>query len=200
MPVIRVGTTTTSTTLAPVQRESLLTKLKHEIEGPGSKDGPVIFEVPAGTECFDVLVVWEDWAQVRSEDRTHLILEAYGETQHKIAQALAVTFDEAMKEQLLPYAVASIFEREEKLRRLVYKDEADKKLHEIRAAKEEQGGFFSRPDGTIELRFPTRAMAEQVRNALVDKHNEFQWRVVAEVAVSDSLGLGESSFVAQTDV
>jgi hypothetical protein len=172
--------------------------LKHEIEGPGSKDGPVIFEVPAGTECLDVLVVWEDWKPVRPEDRTRLVLEVYGE--HKIAQALAVTFDEAMKEQLLPYAVVSIFEREQKLRRLVYGDEADKKLHEIRAAKKEQRGCFSLPNGVIELRFPTRALAEQARKALAERHEEFQWSVVAEVAVFDRLGLGESSIVVPTDV
>src|SRR5664279_2328544 len=93
MPVIRMSDATTTTTLSPGVRESLLTKLKNEFS-KSTEGGPVIFEVSLGTECFDVLVVWQEWAKVQSaEDRTRLILDAYGENQEKIAQALGVTYE-----------------------------------------------------------------------------------------------------------
>ena len=75
MPVIRVGADI-ATPLPPGLRESLLEKLKREIEGQSTAGGPIVFEIPEGTETVDVLVVWEDWSKLRSEDRTNLILDA----------------------------------------------------------------------------------------------------------------------------
>jgi hypothetical protein len=151
--------------------------LKKEIAGETIFGGPVVFEISAGTECFDVIVVWEQWVSVsRSEDRTALILDAYAEDKRqRIAQALGVTYDEAVLEQLLPYVVVSQFEHE-KMRLLAFRDKADDVLRRIRTAKREQGGF-DLPNGNVELRFPTREMAEQVQIALLQKHRELNWWV-----------------------
>jgi len=180
MPVIRVDTTTTTTTLAPNRRQSLLAKLQGEIKGPGAPGGPVIFEIPEGTETIDVLVVWEDedWAKSRSEERTALIRDAYTDMPERVIQALGATYDEALQQELLPYAVVSQFEHE-KMRLLAFRDRADEVLRRIRTAKREQGGF-DLPNGNVELRFPTREMADQAQIALLQKHCELNWRVVPE--------------------
>jgi hypothetical protein len=192
MPVIRMSDTTTTTTLLPPEvRESFLTRLKKEFE-QSTEGGPVIFEIPLGTECFDVLVVWQDWAKVESaEDRTRLILDAYGEKQEQIAQALGVTYEEAMQQQLLPYTIVSTFEKDHKLARLACNEdegEVEKLLADIRNDKRTHGGIVL-PNGEVELRFPTRAMVDNTCEKLRAEHTEYRlyWSVAVEVAVSHQL-------------
>jgi hypothetical protein len=165
-------------------RESLLEKLKGEIEGRSTVGGPVIFEIPEGTDTVDVLVVWEnkDWAELRSEDRASLILDAYGDRRQRIAQALGVTPEEAVQEQFLPYAVVSAFEQNPKFASLACggnQSEIEKLLADIRDAKRSMGGIVL-PHGKIELRFPTRAMADSTYAALFAdaKYRDFYWSVV----------------------
>jgi hypothetical protein len=190
MPVIRVDTSSTTTTPPPNVRLSLLEKLKNEFVNPSTEGGPVIFEIPVGSTCIDVLVVWQEWADVRSEDRSRLILDAYGEKQQQqIAQALGVTFEEAMQQQLLPYVVVSTLEREPTFALLLCsKDEnkVAKLMDEIRDAKRVNGGIFL-PDGRIELRFPTRAMADSIYARLFadEKYRNFYWQVIPEAAASN---------------
>jgi hypothetical protein len=181
MPVIR----TTPTTLDPTLRQSLLTRLRNEIEGRPSSGGPVIFEIPDGAERIDVLVVWEDWTELRSEDRTSLILDAYGK-QQRIAQALGVTYGEATQQQLLPYAAVSAFEQHPKFASLVCGNDQSKVkelLAAVRMVKQTNGGIIL-PDGKIELRFPTRAMADNTFEKLIasEEDRELQWRVVTEAS------------------
>jgi hypothetical protein len=187
MPVIRMSTTTT--TLPPDVRESLLTRLKDEFD-QSTEGGPVIFEIPLGIECFDVLVVWQEWANLRSEDRTRLILDAYGENQEKIAQALGVTYEEAIQQQLLPYTIVSAFENHKFAWLVCDKNEgkAEKLLADIRNDKRANGGIVLSKD-RVELRFPTQAMADNICEKLRAADTEYNsyWSVVAEVAVSHQL-------------
>ena len=178
MPVIKATTAVPDASL----RQSLLTRLRTEIEGQVTDAGPVIFEIPGVGERMDILVVWEDWDELRSEDRTALILEAYGE-QQKIAQALGVTYEEAMQQQLLPYTIVSVFEHK-KFASLVYgndQNEVKRVLDAIQAVKKANGGIIL-PNGTVDLRFPTRTMADNTLARLLatEKDREFQWRVVTE--------------------
>ena len=141
-------------------------------------------KIPGGTECFDVLVVWENWTELRSEERTSLILDAYGDKQQKIAQALGVTYEEAMQQQLLPYTIVSAFEQNQEFASLAcYKDpnEVRKLLEAIRNVKRTHGGIVL-PNGKIELRFPTRAMADNTYAKLFasKKDRDFYWSVVIE--------------------
>jgi len=191
MPVIRMSDATTTTTLPPEVRESLLTRLKNEFK-QSTEGGPAIFEVPLGTECFDVLVVWQEWAKVQSaEDRTRLILDVYGDDQKKIAQALGVTYEEAIQQQLLPYTIVSAFEKNHKFAWLACnknEGEVEKLLADIRNDKRANGGIVL-PNGQVELRFPTRAMADNTCEKLRAEHTEYNlyWSVVIEAAVSNQL-------------
>ena len=163
MPVIRVDDTKT-TTVSPEERAAFLEKLKGEFEHT-TEDGPVIFEIPLGTDCFDVLVVWEKWADWPSEERSPLILEAYDEDKRKqIAQVMGVTYNEAIQQQLLPYTIVSPPDWNDKTAWLVCNKDENEVLRlraRIREAKLANGGMVS-PIGKAELRFPTRAMADQV--------------------------------------
>ena len=194
MPVIRVDTTTT--TLSPEERTSFLTTLKGEFKH-STERGPVIFEIPLGTEYFDVLVVWEAWADWPSEERSRLILDAYDEhRREQIAQVTGVTYDEAIQQQFLPYTIVSIFERYPRKFALLLKDKDENKVNElmdkIRKVKVANGGIVL-PDGKVELRFPTRVMLDNVlaRLKAADPSDEFCWSVDVETAVSDRLGIGE---------
>jgi len=195
MPVIRIDTTATPT-LTPEKRASLLVKLKNEFD-QDTEHGPVIFQIPLGTDCMDVLVVWEDqdWVKLTSEERSRLILDAYDDDKREqIAQASGVTYDEAMQQQLLPYTIVSTFEKEPTFASRAFgnnKNEIEKLMAKIRDAKRANGGMVL-PDGKIELRFPTRAMLDNVFTKLreADKEHDFYWSVVIEAAASDHLGVG----------
>ena len=73
-----------------------------------------------------------------AEDRTRLILDAYGDDQEKIAQALGVTYEEAIEQQLLPYTIVSAFETNHKFAWLACnrnEGEVEKLLADIRNDK-----------------------------------------------------------------
>lgn len=183
MPVIKMSDVGTTTTLPPDVRESLLVKLKSEFQ-QSTEGGPVIFEIPLGTDCFDVLVVWREWAKVPSaDDRTRLILDAYGENQEKVAQAMGVTFEEAMEQQLLRHVVVSQLENHKFAWLACDKDEerVEKLLDAIRDEKRANGGFVLAKD-RVELRFPARSLADSICRKLSAEptgHNLY-WSVVSE--------------------
>ncbi len=186
MPVFRIP----APTVSPALRQSLLERLKRERQAPSESGEPLIFEIPVEQpDRIDVLVVWQEWENVPSMERTNIILEAYTEKEDKLAQAVGVTYEEAMEQQLLPYAVVSRFELEKKFLSLVSPNpsEAAKRLAAIRKAKLELGGT-RRADENVDLRFPTREMAEQALSALLSKLPNDNWLVrYASGPVSESL-------------
>ena len=112
VPVIRGKSSTIA--LTPSRRNTLLKQLVKELKGLPTANGPLVFEIPLEqSDRIDVLAVWQALEDLRSEDRTELILDAYKGQHRKIAQALGVTHQEAMEQQLLPYAVVPITRRGE---------------------------------------------------------------------------------------
>src|SRR5438552_21437 len=148
MPVIR-GRLNASK-LPDNRRTSLLQRLVGEREGKAAENGPVIFEIPLDQpDKLDVMVVWDEWEGVRSEDRSQLIKDAYQDKADALALALGVTRTEAFDQGLLPYRVRSRFGKEPRC-----SDE------EFAAAALAVGGF-PQSDGHIALRFPTQTIAEE---------------------------------------
>ncbi|MGA2063524.1 MAG: hypothetical protein ABSG86_01070 [Thermoguttaceae bacterium] len=184
MPVVRLETVQAGPPpLSSQRRQSLVERLAGEIRGTGDWPAPlpVIFETPfEALKKIDVLVVWEEWRDVRPDDRTEVILDAYGEERQKVSQAMGVTYQEAMQQQLLPYAIEAQNEANEELLQLLTQNEFPQlppvevkaKVAEvkerIRKAKLGHGGIEF-PDGTVELRFPTLAMATSARERLIKK-------------------------------
>jgi hypothetical protein len=147
----------------------MLRRLEDELGGPSTPDGPVIFEIPLKqADRIDVLAVWQAFERLESEDRSRLILDAYGDRRAQIAQALGVTPREAEEQQLLPYAVVPITRR------------GDADEEPLKQAMLAEGGI-RRDGGAVELRLPTMAMAEDVHRRLRDRFPQGYWSIVQTV-------------------
>jgi hypothetical protein len=167
MPVIRGKQTATA--LEPAKRAALLGLLTQE-RASATLDGPVIFEIPLEQpDRMDVMVIWDLWEGIRSEDRTDLILEAYQDEKERIALALGVTQQEALQQQLLPYAVVP----------MVRRGEVD--AAQLRQAMLEEGAIALSPE-KVALRLPTMAMAQAAHQRLCDKLPKGYWSIVQSPA------------------
>ncbi len=168
MPVI-LGKPRT-TILTEQRRRRLLDQLTREIGG-ASTPGLLIFQIPLeGSDLMDVLVVWEHWQGIRSEDRTNLILAAYQDRKETIAQALGITYQEALEQHLLPYAVMPMTRPGDKVVLAT--------LHEAMLAE----GGITLPGDRIDLRFPTLAMAEDAHRKLTERLPSGYWSIVQSAA------------------
>jgi hypothetical protein len=164
MPVIRGRSHEPK--LAQDRKKSLLDRLVAEREGKPNAGGPVIFEIPLEQpDKLDVMVVWDEWAQIRSEDRTQLIREAYHDKEDSLALALGVTYQEAIEQGVLPYRV-----------RLRFGPPPEFTEEGVRAARLSVGGFVE-PEGGVELRFPTQTTAEEAVEQLKERLPGSQWVV-----------------------
>jgi hypothetical protein len=167
MPVIR-GQPTASI-LPPERRRALLQQLVNELVDRPEPNGPVVFEIPLEqTDKMDVLVVWQAFEGLRSEDRTGLILDAYEDKKDRVSQALGVTYQEAMDQQLLPYAVIPMTRPGEI-------DDA-----ELRKAMLAEGGLLL-SDRKVDLLFPVMAMAEAAHKRLCDRLPRGYWSIAQTV-------------------
>ena len=154
MPVIR-GRAQVSIITAD-QRRTVAESLARELTGEQTEGGPVIFEIPfEQRDQVDVLVVWEAWKPFNSTDRSNMILEAYEGSKVRIAHALGVTYQEAIEQQVLPYAVTP----------MIRPGEIDEEA--VKKAMLAEGGF-ALANGKIDLRFPTMSLAEEAHRRLAD--------------------------------
>lgn len=164
MPVIRDKVTIAVVTVE--MRQRVVEQLAREVAGEATINGPIIFEIPLeGPDRFDVLVVWEAWKPFHSEDRSRMILEAYGARKVQIAQALGVDYEEAVQQQVLPYSVLP----------MVRSGEGD--IEAMKKAMIAEGGI-ALPNGKVDLRFPTMSMAEQVHRRLADQLPKGYWSII----------------------
>jgi hypothetical protein len=164
MPVIRL--TPAAPAFRRENRQALLDQLVSELAGHATDKGPVVFEIPLiHSDKMDVLVVWEAWQDVPSEVRSDIILEAYKDKKDAISQALGVTYYEANDQNLLPYAVLP----------MARGGEVDPETR--KAAMLKQGGF-ALEGGKVDLRFPTRTMAQEAHRRLCDEVPKGYWSMV----------------------
>jgi hypothetical protein len=177
MPVIRAKPE--PVVLSSEHRQELVGQLSQELAGRTTEGGPVIFEIPLDQrDEVDVFVVWQAWEGLRWEDRASVIVEAYRGQPTKIAQPLGVTYDEAVEQGLLPYAVEPNVRRDE---------EAD--LNRLRDAMLREGGIELPDDRrTVKLRFPNMKMAESAYHKLCEAVPEGCWSLVQSQASSSSSG------------
>ena len=97
-----------------------------------------------------------------------MILAAYKGSKVQIAQALGVTYQEAIEQQVLPYAVVPMIRRGE------LNDE------DVKKAMLAEGGF-ALENGKVDLRFPTMPLAEQAHKRLTDALPKGYWSIVQTV-------------------
>ncbi len=159
-------------------RSQLVDDLRRVVEDP-SRPGPVIFEIPFAGPRYDVMVVWERWKGAQPDERAEIISEAYAGRAVAIAQAMGLTYEEATKDHLLPYQIEP------------HASEGEADPTELRNAMLEEGAI-SRSEKTVELGFPTSAMARAAHERLRKKVPSGSWKYVVETFVSDHLNLSES--------
>lgn len=151
-------------TLDEGRRNALITRLGLELANKGDVDGPTIFEIPLDqSDRMDVLVVWHEFHDLRAEDRTGLIMQAYGGNAERIAQALGVTQAEAVEQGLLPYRVVAVTQS--------HGSAAD----ELKKAMLGEGGFLT--GGDVDLRLPTQTMAIEAIERLSARIPGMGWRI-----------------------
>ncbi len=164
MPLIRGRSS--GTKLSDDRKKSLFERLVAERQGKAVLGGPVIFEIPLDQlDKLDVMVVWDEWEGVRSEDRTQLIEAVYKDKEDALALALGVTYKEAIEQGVLPFRVRLRFGPQPKLTE-----------EEIRTAQLSVGGFAGH-QASVELRFPTQTTAEEAVQLLKERLPGSEWVV-----------------------
>jgi hypothetical protein len=163
MPVIRGEPTVKPIT--PDRRQQLLEQLQAELQGTSTPGGPLIFEIPLSQSTqTDVLVVWDKFEGLSSGDRTNVILDAYTGRSIAIALAMGVTVQEALEQQLLPYALGTL------------PDTGNTQAEAVRQAMIEEGALVQ-PSGKVQLRLPTLAMAQKAFERLNHKLPDVRWAI-----------------------
>ncbi len=169
MPVIKGPVKGPS--LTDERRKDLLQKLEKELAGNSSASDKVVWEVPLifeipldrldGTsDRMDVLVVWDAFQDIRSEERSALILDAYHDRAEKIVQALGVTRVEAGEQNLLPYEI---------------RQTADAGSEGAANAMVAEGGI--QIGSRVKLYLPTRKMAEAALSRLYERVPKGGWAI-----------------------
>jgi hypothetical protein len=167
MPVIRL--TAAAQVFTNEQRQALVQQLAQERGDKPVANGPVIFEIPLeSTDKLDLLVVWEAWKEAPSETRSEIILEAYKDQKERVSQALGVTYQEAIDQHVLPYAVLP----------MIHSEEVDPAA--LKKVMLKHGGIAV-DGGKVDLRFPTMAMAEQAHRELCEAMPQGYWSIVQTV-------------------
>jgi hypothetical protein len=170
MPVIKGAASIHGMTAQ--KRTTFINQITEELSGKLTENGPVIFEIPLGPpDQIDVLIVWDAWEQVSAQDRADIVLAAYKKRkeQRRIAQALGVTYSEAIQQGVLPYSVQP----------MARANEADPE--KLKSAMLSEGGFRL-PGGKVELRFPTMDLAMEAHRRLYERLPRGYWGVVQTVA------------------
>jgi hypothetical protein len=164
MPVIRGEPP--QAVLKPEYRKAITENLRKELSGQSVPEGPVIYEIPLENNRIDVLVVWQAWKSIRASERSAIIMDAFANDTNRIAQALGVTYEEALDQQLLPYAVVP----------MARSGEADDS--ELRRLMRAEGAFSLFPGDRLDLRFPSMEMAEAAHRRLTEKMPKGYWSIV----------------------
>jgi hypothetical protein len=165
MPVIKL--TATGSVLNDADKAAIISQLTKELEEAPTADGPVIFEIPlSGGDKFDVLVVWEKWKEnnIPTQTRSEMIMAAYGDKTDKIALPLGVTYQEAMEQNLLPYAVIPMARKNEV------------PAEQLKASMKKYGAF-ALPGDKVDLRLPTIELASDIHKKLVDELPKAYWSI-----------------------
>lgn len=169
MPVIRGRPSMPAAT--PERRAQLQARLEAELSGPGTADGPLIFEMPRDqSDQVDVIIIWDEFEGVRADDRDGVIFDAYGERRDQLGMVTGASRREAGEQSLLPYLVRPAH------------CPFDEELRQLMIAE----GALVGDDGKLELRLPSESMAIAAVDHLRKHAPETHWEVV-RTASSDVL-------------
>lgn len=143
----------------------LVEELSGEIASPKEIGQPVVEEETfPRTGLKGLTVIWDKWSPLRDEDRTGVILEAYGRAvgeaeKDKVAFAVGLTMSEAADTGKLPYSIEPWVRESDGI-----------SLDRIREVVLGLGGTLIEHDFPLpQLRFATREAAEEGRKKLLER-------------------------------
>lgn len=160
---------------SPPLSSSLVPRLADELAHAREAGQPLIDEETYPSGNVRVTVIWDEWAGIPHDDRTHVILQAYETAQdvrrHQIALASGFTFAEAIGLGMLPYEVLPAVRKDDPV-----------SLPQCHQAMIEEGATQLIP-GQPRLRFGTQEEAEAMRRRLARRlpNSEPVWLVNQEV-------------------
>jgi hypothetical protein len=158
-----------SDTMSPALREEIVSAIANELRSAPALGGPLVYEteIPQ-TGTYHVFVVWQRWRDVPSEYRSSIILDAYQRVDPSMAShitiATGITMEEAIELGLLPYQVVAMRKKGDP----VPEERLTKALLDEGAVETAAG---------VQLRFPTKELADQAYMHLVDKVPGPYWAV-----------------------
>lgn len=159
---------------ASIDTEDFVSALNQALKGEELNGGPVVFEIAqADTAYFQVVIVWERWANLATDVRNRIVVDAYrrydAETDESVEQnismILPVTTEQALDMNLLPYPIQCDVHK------------SQDQYPQVQSLMRQQGAIET-PDGT-QLRLPTLEMAREargrLREATKDWNPAIQW-------------------------
>ena len=173
MPVIRGQSKLKSLEIG--EGNALSAELASEFGGAGitAHPTPYIFEIPRDfSKEFGVIVVWNKFEGLATEDRTKIIRDAYRKRAKKSKvpapyDVQGLTVRETLESGALPYSITPTAHYPEDDGE--YRTEWNNRMLDA--------GAIPGLDGRPELRFPTRDMAEQVLGEMISKMPDAHWRL-----------------------
>jgi hypothetical protein len=174
MPRIRTG-------VEPRERRTgsdLIDRLADELKNNRESGQPIIYKTELPNDKLRVTVVWDNWDRLPLEDRTEIILEAYGRAEERgaaerVALASGVTVPEAYSAGMLPFQIITALRRDDPVT-----------SEQCREAMIEEGASTLLGSDKPLLRFATLEEAERARMSLSQRlpNSEPVWVIAQDLA------------------
>jgi hypothetical protein len=142
---------------------SLVNRLADELKSQRETGQPMVYEQSFEGGRIRTTVVWDDWASLSYEDRTSIILEAYGRAEgadfrKNIVLASGLTVPEAESAGMLPFQVIAALRKDDPVT-----------AEQCREAMIDVGASVLFDPERPQLRLATAEEADATVNALVEK-------------------------------
>jgi hypothetical protein len=157
--------------------ETLVDHLARALRERASRGQPTVFENRIGqTDALNVFVIWDRWGEIRRDERSKIIIDAYkrideGKSE-RVAIATGATLDEAIAMGVLPYWIAITRKRD---------DPASPE--QLREAMIDEGAVET--VSGLQLRFNSLEEAKEAYSRLTAKVPGPYWAIVHEVSRGD---------------
>lgn len=161
--------------------EKLLAKLTERLRADAEKPVMplVVLSRVGATRTQHVVVIWDEWANVPSAERSGLITDAIHaarpEDLDTLTIAMGLTPREALSLGYLPFHIVPAARASDRVR-----------AADVAAAMRAAGGILLEVDGAKQIRFATRAQAEQAYRALATRVPAPIWTLVHELPVAET--------------
>jgi hypothetical protein len=168
---------------SPTRNDDLVATLAARFrQPPESPDAPlaVINRIPQ-TRSAHVLVVWDQWQDLPIPARSNVIIDAFtrafGGEDVVVRVPIGLTSGEAFSQGYLRYQISPMVRKSDHIN-----------PKQVRDAMATAGGVLVRVGEAQQLRFPTRAQAEEAYRRLVEKINKPIWALSEELSPTSGSG------------